>query len=128
MTWPVVFYRAPDGTQPVKGFLEALPDRDFAVLENQLERLELFGPQLPFPYSSQVEGELRELRCHVGKRHIRFLYRRSDNVFVLLHAFEKRTKTVSEPDKEAARARWRDFRARMDADPRVPPRAAGADI
>lgn len=128
MTWPVVFYRGPDGTQPVKGFLEALPDRDFAVLENQLERLELFGPQLPFPYSSQVEGELRELRCHIGKRHIRFLYRRTDNVFVLLHVFEKRTKTVPEADKDAARARWSDFKARMEADPRVPPRAAGADF
>lgn len=46
----------------------------------QLARLELFGPQLPFPYSSQVEGELRELRCHIGKRHIRFLYRRSDKL------------------------------------------------
>lgn len=128
MTWPVVFYRAPDGTQPVKVFLEALPDRHFAVLENQLERLELFGPQMPFPYASQVEGELRELRCHIGKRHIRFLYRRSDNLFVLLHVFEKGTKTVPEADKKAARARWTDFKARMEADPRVPPRAVGADI
>lgn len=128
MTWPVVFYRAPDGSQPVKAFLEALDDRDFAVLENQLERLELFGPQLPFPYSSQVEGELRELRCHIGRRHIRFLYRRSDNLFVLLHAFEKGSKTAPEADKVAARERWTDFKARMASDPRIPPRAAGADF
>jgi phage-related protein len=128
MTWPVVYYRAPDGSQPVKDFLDALDDREFAVLENQLERLELFGPQLPFPYSSQLEGELRELRCHIGKRHIRFLYRRSDNLFVLLHAFEKDTQTVPAGDKAAARARWTDFKARMEADPRVPPRAAGADL
>ena len=83
---------------------------------------------MPFPYASQVEGELRELRCHIGKRHIRFLYRRSDNLFVLLHVFEKGTKTVPEADKKAARARWTDFKARMEADPRVPPRAVGADI
>jgi hypothetical protein len=32
---------------------------------------------LPFPWSSQLEGELRELRCHYGSEHDRVLYRRS---------------------------------------------------
>jgi hypothetical protein len=26
-------------------------------------------PHLPFPLSSQIVGELRELRCHVGREH-----------------------------------------------------------
>lgn len=34
--------------------------------------------------SSQVEGELRELRCHYGNTLYRILYWRSDNPFVLL--------------------------------------------
>ncbi len=81
MTWPVVFYRTSDGSEPVKDYLDGLTDRDFAILENQLERLETFGPMFPFPYSSQVEGDLRELRCHIGSRNVRFLYRRSENIF-----------------------------------------------
>lgn len=85
------------------------------------------GPPLPFPYSSQVEGELRELRCHYGNRLFRVLYRRSDRLFVLLHIFEKRSRTIPESDKAVARARWDDFKARMDGQPRTPPRAAGHD-
>jgi phage-related protein len=84
-------------------------------------------PPLPFPHSSQIEGELRELRCHVGREHYRILYRRSRNLFVLLHAFRKDTGQVPEAEKQVARDRWADFKARMDAQRRQPPRAAGSD-
>ena len=97
------------------------------MLDNQIERIALFGPHLPFPHSSQVEGELRELRCHYGNTLFRILYRRSDNLFVLLHAFEKRTGTIPEADKQIAHERWTDFKWRMDEAPRRPPRAAGHD-
>jgi hypothetical protein len=43
-------------------------------------RLNMLRPNdapLPFPWSSQLEGELRELRCHYGSEHDRVLYRRS---------------------------------------------------
>lgn len=46
-------------------------------------------PHLPFPHSSQVDGELRELRCHFGSDHYRVLYRRSERLIVLLHVFAK---------------------------------------
>ncbi|MGQ9628933.1 MAG: type II toxin-antitoxin system RelE/ParE family toxin [bacterium] len=56
-----------------------------------------FGPTLPFPYSSQVEGKLRELRTHYGKRLFRILYYQDSNgVFVLLHAFEKQSRKLPE--------------------------------
>jgi phage-related protein len=97
------------------------------VLDNQIERIALFGPGLPFPHSSQVEGELRELRCHYGNTLYRILYRRSDNLFVLLHILEKRTGTIPDGDKQIARERWADFKRRMDESPRRPPRAAGHD-
>lgn len=84
-----VYYRAADGSEPVDEFIGALrdPDRQ-AALDNQIERLNMLrptDPPLPFPWSSQLEGELRELRCHYG------------------------------------------FKARMDAERRRPPRAAGHD-
>jgi len=40
----------------------------------------LFGPALPFPSSSQVEGVLRELRPDTGRTHYRLLCRRSDDM------------------------------------------------
>jgi hypothetical protein len=40
---------------------------------------------------------------------------------------EKRSRMISEADKAMARARWDDFKSRMDVQPRRPPRAAGHD-
>jgi phage-related protein len=125
--WPVVYYRDADGTEPVNDFIDALEPKVQVVLDNQIERIAHFGPQLPFPHSSQVEGELRELRCHYGSTLYRVLYRRSDNLFVLLHILEKRSGAISEGDKQIARERWADFKQRMNERPRRPPRAAGHD-
>lgn len=126
-----VYYRDAQGTQPVSDFIETLsPIAVKVAVDNQIDRLNMLtpaDPPLPFPHSSQVEGELRELRCHYGRILIRVLYRRSGNLFILLHAFGKRTRSTPEQDKAVARARWDDFGGRMNADPRVPPRAAGHD-
>ena len=62
-----VYYRAPDGTEPVDEFIERLDVRRQVALDNQIDRLNMptaAMPHLPFPHSSQVRGELRELRCH----------------------------------------------------------------
>jgi len=84
-------------------------------------------PHLPFPHSSQVEGELRELRCHHGRDRYRILYRRSEQFIVLLHIFRKNTAQIPESEKAIARVRWDDFGARMSATPRTPPRPLGKD-
>jgi len=60
-----VFYRDPDGNEPVLDVLKAPPDRKRAVIENQLDRLNMQEPDkppLPQPWTSQIEGELREFR------------------------------------------------------------------
>jgi phage-related protein len=126
-----VFYRAQDGSEPVDEFIEALgdPERQ-AAIDFQIGRLNLLTaaqPHLPFPHSSQVDGELRELRCHYGRDLYRILYRRSGNLLVLLHMFGKRTGKLPPREIAIAQERWDDFRLRMDAEPRVPPRAAGHD-
>lgn len=86
-----VFYRASDGTEPVDAFIEALDSpRRQAALDFQIGRLNLLSetdPHLPFPHSSQIEGALRELRCHYGRELYRILYRRSGSLLVLLHMF-----------------------------------------
>ncbi|HLI31866.1 MAG TPA: type II toxin-antitoxin system RelE/ParE family toxin [Solirubrobacteraceae bacterium] len=125
-----VYYRDRSGREPVRRFIDRLAEDIQAALENQIDRLNLLSdamPHLPFPHSSQVDGELRELRCHFGRQHYRVLYARSGRLLVLLHVFSKRTAKIDPRDIAVARERWDDFKARMDAKPRVPPRAAGHD-
>ncbi len=125
-----VFYRAPDGSEPVDEFIESLDPNRQAAIDFQIDRLNLFtpmNPHLPFPHSSQAEGELRELRCHYGRELYRVLYRRSRNLFVLLHALEKHTRKIPQADIDIANARWTDFQARMNAERKRPPRPAGRD-
>jgi phage-related protein len=125
-----VFYRTADGAQPVGEFIESLPVKVQVVLDNQIDRLNDLtdaAPHLPFPHSSQVDGELRELRCHYGRDLYRVLYCRSANLIVLLHAFRKNTRAVPAADIRIALERWADFRERMNAPRRTPPRAAGRD-
>ena len=125
-----VYYRAPDGSEPVNVFIDGLDARRQVALDNQIDRLNMLtsaSPNLPFPHSSQVRGELRELRCHFGRELYRVLYRRSKNLIILLHVFRKDTGRIPEWEIKIAEERWADFKARMDALKRKPPRAAGLD-
>ena len=126
-----VYCRAADGAQPVSGFIEGLgPERQVAI-DNRIDRLNTLtsraNPHLEHPDSSQVDGELRELRCHYGREHYRILYRQSGSLFILLHAFRKTTRHIPQRDVQVACRRWTDFRTRMDAARRTPPRPAGRD-
>lgn len=130
MPMQAVYYRDRDGREPVNDFIDALPPErqeeiDYTI--SLLNRLAPNDPPLPFPHSSQVEGQLRELRCHYGRDLYRILYRRSRNLFVLLHIIEKRARTIPQADIEISKRRWDDFEQRMSAQPRRRPRAAGRD-
>ena len=130
MALRAAYYRARDGSQPVKDFIDALPPKVAATLDNQIDRLNGLTPEqphLPFPHSSQVAGELRELRCHRGSDLYRILYRRSHNLFILLHIFRKNTPQIPPAQIKIAEERWLDFKQRMDAGKRRPPRAIGGD-
>jgi phage-related protein len=126
-----VFYRDERGRQPVRDFLRAdLPWRAWIVVKGQIEELNGIPDDhapLPFPKTSQLEGGLRELRCHSGSDLFRILYRRSGNLFVLLHVVRKDSRGIPRRDMELAQRRWRNFKRRMDAPVRRGPRAAGED-
>ncbi|HTU80422.1 MAG TPA: type II toxin-antitoxin system RelE/ParE family toxin, partial [Solirubrobacteraceae bacterium] len=87
-----VYYRREDGSEPVDEFIDRLDERKQPTIDLQIDRLNdrpVSAPPLPFPHSSQVRGGLRELRCHYGSELYRILYRRSDNLVVLLHMLRK---------------------------------------
>lgn len=126
-----IYYRDRRGIEPVDGFIGTLPAKRAAKVDDYIE--EYLNGQAPgapppeFPISSQIEGELRELRIRFANTRYRVLYQRSGNLIVLLHAFEKDTGAVAASEKELAKRRMADFKRRMDARPRNPPRAAGRD-
>jgi phage-related protein len=126
-----VYYRQTDGTEPVDDFIESLPAKRAAKLdafvEEYLNGRPADAPPPEHPISSQIRGELRELRVRFANTHYRVLYQRSGNLVVLLHAFEKSTGAVPDADLRVAQQRMADFTARMNARRRVPPRAAGRD-
>lgn len=106
MSWPVEFYEDESGGRPVEEFLVALPAGHVGKVLQVLQMLEERGALLPFPYSSQVEGRLRELRVHYGRTLYRILYYGdAQRTFVLLHAFEKRTQALPAEDVALARKR-----------------------
>jgi phage-related protein len=126
-----VFYRDERGAEPVDDFIEALLPKHAAKLDDYIDE-HLNGrradePPPGYPISSQLDGELRELRVRFANTRYRILYQRSDNLVVLLHAIEKDTGAVPVADVELAKRRMKDFKQRMDAARRRPPRAAGRD-
>lgn len=84
-------------------------------------------PPPAFPITSQLEGEMRELRVRFANTRYRILHQRSENLVVLLHALEKDTGAVPRSDIELAKQRMADFKRRMNAPRRTPARAAGKD-
>jgi hypothetical protein len=106
MRWQVDFFVDERGGAPVEEYLTSLPVRHRAKMLALIKMLEQEGPNLPFPYSSQVRGKLRELRTQQSKDKFRVLYfGDARRVFVLLHGIVKRSAQLPEEDVRVAEAR-----------------------
>ncbi len=126
-----VYYRDRRGAEPVDLFIDGLPSKRAAKIDayvdEHLNGRPAGAPPPEHPITSQIEGELRELRVRFANTRYRILYQRSGSLILLLHAFEKDTGAVPAAEKAIAKRRMADFKRRMDAASRVPPRAAGQD-
>ena len=114
--WPVEFYQNQNEQKPVRDFLLSLRPKSRGKVLQGIQILSEFGIDLPFPYSSQVEGQLRELRVRHGKNQYRILYYGDVNrVFVLLHAFEKRSQKLPQREVRIAMKRMNADRKRKES-------------
>jgi hypothetical protein len=118
MAWQVDFFADEGGNAPVEEYLTGLPLQHRAKLLALIKMLEQEGPNLPFPYSSQVWGKLRELRTQQGKDKLRILYfGDAKRAFILLHGMVKRSAQLPEKDiriavagrKKGMTSRWKRF-------------------
>jgi phage-related protein len=104
MPWTVDFYEDARGNAPVEAFLDGLPKKHRAKLLGLISKLKEHGTTLPFPYSSQVDGRLRELRTRFGKTRLRILYFGDANQeFILLHGVVKDSEKLQKSDIETAK-------------------------
>ena len=82
----------------------------------RIELLRTGGPTLDYPYTSQIEGKLREARLRVGKTRYRILYFfDEDRTAILLHGFTKNSAAVEEGDKKIGRTRMASHEGRIAA-------------
>ena len=70
----VEFYELPDGTEPVRVFLDSLEPKMHAKMLREIDLLVDNGPELRLPHSKQVEDGLFELRAKQGSDISRVLY------------------------------------------------------
>jgi len=104
--WNVDFYKEDDGSLPVMEWLDLLVEEVRGKVIARIDLLRSGGPTLDYPYTSQIEGRLREARLRVGKTRYRVLYFFDESrTAVLLHGFTKNTAAVEESDKRIARSR-----------------------
>jgi hypothetical protein len=116
MAHEVNFFEDAAGDAPVEAFLENLTKKQRAKLLAAIKQLEEHGPTLPFPFSSQVEGRLRELRTHFSKTQLRILYYGDANQeFQLLHGVMKNTAKLELSDIRTARDRMSYHEQRLKA-------------
>jgi phage-related protein len=114
MAWTVDVYEDADGNAPVEEFLDRLPKKQRAKLLGLIGKLKEYGPTLPFPYCSQVEGKLREVRTRFGKTRLRILYFGDANQeFALLHGVVKDTEKLEKSDILEAISRRADHNQRL---------------
>lgn len=107
MEFEVVFYDLPDGTEPVREFLNSTDEKMHAKLVRGLQLLALHGFTLRAPESKSLGQGIFELRVQSGSNISRVLYfffigRR----IVLTNGFVKKTqKTPSSEIEKAIRYR-----------------------
>jgi len=114
VAWQVDFYEEEGGCAPVEGFLESPHKKQRAKVLAVIRKLEEEGSTLPFPFSSQVRGPLRELRTRFGRTRLRILYfADARRTFVLLHGLVKTTEKLEESDVRTAEQRMTDHVGRL---------------
>ena len=106
--WQVEFFKDEQGAEPVKNWFDGLSDEVRGKVLARINLLAEHGPMLDYPFTSQIEGRLREMRMRFGKTRYRVLYFFDDSrIGVLLHAFTKDSDVVDEADKKIGRARMK---------------------
>jgi phage-related protein len=111
--WNIEYYEQASGKRPVEEFIDSLDAKSQARIARTLDLLEEFGINLGMPYAKHLEKQLWELRVRHGRNRYRIIYfLYTEQTFVLLHGFNKKTGAVPRADMEIASNRQDDYLSR----------------
>ncbi|WP_245833507.1 type II toxin-antitoxin system RelE/ParE family toxin [Nocardiopsis flavescens] len=86
-------------------WLGGLPDEEWGQALFHLDLLEERGVALGFPYTSQLDGRLRELRFYCGGRRVRLTYfMTGERRIIMLTVFHKTSARETAEVRRAKRA------------------------
>ena len=109
----VIFYDKPDGTEPVKEFLDSLEVKMRAKVLRTVQLLADNGTQLREPYSKPLEDGIYELRAKVGSDISRVLYFFViGRTVILTNGFVKKTQKTPRAEIEKAKQYRKEFLSR----------------
>jgi phage-related protein len=115
--YAIVFYKDRSGREPVGDYIRALAaknDKDSRIKANKIndyiEALSVYGMNAGEPYLKHLDGEIWELRPI--RERVLFAAHTEDG-FVLLHHFMKKTQKTPSREIERAKRELDDFRERL---------------
>lgn len=95
--YKVYFFETARGTYPVEEFMDEQNEEVYTRILRSIKLLRDGGPFLRPPDVKKIDKNLYELRIR-GKEAIRIFYTKTDQGYLLLHAFKKKTQKI--PMKE----------------------------
>jgi phage-related protein len=109
--WSLEFYTDARGQSPALNFMTSLQGKERSALLRALDLLLEFGPALPFPHTSHVDGPIWELRAGQGRL---FYFAYVERRFVVLHGYYKKSQKAPKREIETAHRRLADFLEQED--------------
>lgn len=109
----IIFYRLPNGKQPVREFLDSLDTKMRVSALYELRLLEEFGNQLKSPHSKSIGDGLFELRIKFSSNISRiFYFFLSGKKIVVTNGFVKKTNKTPPNEIEKAKKYKQDYEKR----------------
>ena len=100
----ISFFRTLGGREPVREWLQGLPESDRRLIGNEIRLLQ-FGWPLGMPLVRKLEPNLWEIRVRTGSGNARLLISLAEDTAILLHAFMKKSQKTPLQDLQLARTR-----------------------
>lgn len=111
----ILFYDKPDGSEPVKEFLDNLDVKMRAKMVRTIQILQQNGNELREPYSKPLSDGIFELRAKVGSDISRVLYFFIvGKTIILTNAFVKKTQKTPKEEIERAKAYRQEYLDRKE--------------
>jgi len=107
----VVFFKTLAGNEPVRDWLKALEPKDRLLIGQDLQRVQFRFP-IGMPLCRPMGSGLWEVRTDISHgTTARVFFVVHDEKIILLHGFEKRTRTTPPAELELARKRHKEFQS-----------------